>query len=116
MGCRPTPLACACTPRTPRLGCALSWALARALIAFKCDFAYRYSFREQKGITKNFLRKIHLYILHSAAASLPSIRVSRSRKHPRASCVASEWPSEFRTPFGPDQVTCVTVRVDIHTS
>ena len=50
VGCRPTPVACACTPRTPRLGCALSWALARALIAFKCDFAYRYSFRKQKGI------------------------------------------------------------------
>ena len=30
VGCRPTPVACACTPRTPRLGCALSWALARA--------------------------------------------------------------------------------------
>ena len=39
VGCRPTPVACACTPRTPRLGCALSWALARALIAFECAFA-----------------------------------------------------------------------------
>ena len=65
---------------------------------------------------KNLLGRARLYVLHSTAASLPVIRVSRPRKHPRASRVASEWPSVFRTPFGPDQATCVTVRVDIHTS
>ena len=37
---------------------------------------------------KNLLRKIRLYILHSSAASLPSIRVPRPRKHPRVSRVA----------------------------
>ena len=65
---------------------------------------------------KKSLRKIRLCILHSSAASLPSIRVPRSCKHPRASHIASEWPNEFRTPLGPSQVTRVTVRVDIHTS
>ena len=65
---------------------------------------------------KKFLGRARLYILHSTAVSLPGIRVSRPRKHPRASRVASEWPSVFKTPFGPDQATCVTVRVDIHTS
>ena len=32
---------------------------------------------------KNLLRKIRLYILHSSAASLPSIRVPPPRKHPQ---------------------------------
>ena len=54
---------------------------------------------------KNLLGRARLYVLHSTAASLPVIRVSRPRKHPRASRVASEWPSVFRTPFGPDQAT-----------
>ena len=44
--------------------------------------------RIEGGLSKKSLKKIRLYILHSSAASLPSIRVPRPRKHPRVSRVA----------------------------
>lgn len=62
------------------------------------NFEYSYSLRDVErrpvlcsfkrieggsAYQKNLLRKIRLYILHSPAASLPSIRVPRPRKHPR---------------------------------
>ena len=44
--------------------------------------------RIEGGLSKKSRKKIRLYILHSSAASLLSIRVPRPRKHPRVSRVA----------------------------